>query len=278
MPIVACWHANYITFARPNGQRLVGRDPFQMASISDIDKAKLPTHVAIIMDGNGRWAKQKGEHRIFGHQNGVASVRDVTEAAAELGVKYLTLYAFSTENWNRPKAEVDALMELLVGTIHKEVPTLNKNKISLNAIGNLKSLPENCYNELMDAIKQTSKNDRMTLVLALSYSSKWEIIDAVKKIAEKAKKNEISASNIDEKLFSSNLCTSGMPDPELLIRTSGEQRISNFLLWQIAYAELYFTEKLWPDFHKEDFYDAILDYQNRERRFGKTSEQIVASK
>ncbi len=248
-----------------------------MASISDIDKSKLPVHIAIIMDGNGRWAKQKGEHRIFGHQNGVASVRDVTEAAAELGIKYLTLYAFSTENWNRPKAEVDALMELLVGTIHKEVPTLNKNKIRLNAIGNLRSLPGNCYKELMDAIGQTSKNDRMTLVLALSYSSKWEIIDAVKKIAERAKKNEVAVNDIDEKIFSSALCTHGMPDPELLIRTSGEQRISNFLLWQIAYAELYFTEKLWPDFHKEEFYEAILDYQNRERRFGKTSEQISAS-
>lgn len=249
-----------------------------MASISDIDKTKLPAHVAIIMDGNGRWAKQKGEHRIFGHQNGVSSVRDVTEAAAELGIKFLTLYAFSTENWSRPKAEVDALMELLVSTIHKEVATLNKNKIRLKAIGNLKSLPGNCYSELMDAIEQTSKNDRMTLVLALSYSSKWEIIDAVKQLAEKARKNEIKPDAIDEKMFSSHLCTNEIPDPELLIRTSGEQRISNFLLWQIAYAELYFTEKFWPDFTKEDFYDALLDYQNRERRFGKTSEQIVTSK
>ncbi len=249
-----------------------------MAAISDIDKNKLPRHVAIIMDGNGRWAKQKGEHRIFGHQHGVASVKNVTEAAAELGIQYLTLYAFSTENWNRPKAEVDALMELLVSTIHKEVETLNKNKIRLKVIGNLKSLPGNCCKELMDAIHQTSQNDRMTLVLALSYSSKWEIIDAVKQLAEKTKKNEITPDDIDEKLFSSHLCTNGIPDPELLIRTSGEQRISNFLLWQIAYAELYFTEKLWPDFHKEDFYDAILDYQNRERRFGKTSEQLKGNK
>lgn len=245
-----------------------------MASISDIDKSKLPNHVAIIMDGNGRWAKQHGKERIFGHQNGVATVREVTEAAAEIGINYLTLYAFSTENWNRPKAEVDALMGLLVSTIHKEVPTLNKNKIRLWAIGNLKSLPGNCYNELMDAIEQTSKNTRLTLVLALSYSSKWEIIDAVKQISEKVKKNEISIEEIDEKTIASSLCTNGIPDPELLIRTSGEQRISNFLLWQIAYSELYFTEKLWPDFHKEDFFDALLDYQNRERRFGKTSEQI----
>lgn len=246
-----------------------------MASISDIDKNKLPKHVAVIMDGNGRWAKQKGEHRIFGHQNGVASVKEVTEAAAELGISYLTLYAFSTENWNRPKEEVDALMELLVGTIHKEVTTLNKNKIRLKAIGNLKSLPTNCYNELMDAIEQTSGNDRLTLVLALSYSSKWEIIDSIKQIAEKVKNNQIAIDKIDDSIFSSHLCTAGIPDPELLIRTSGEQRISNFLLWQIAYAELYFTETLWPDFHKEDFFEAILDYQNRERRFGKTSEQIT---
>ena len=245
-----------------------------MASISDIDKSKLPNHVAIIMDGNGRWAKQHGKERIFGHQNGVASVREVTEAAAEIGINYLTLYAFSTENWNRPKEEVDALMGLLVSTIHKEVETLNKNQIRLKAIGNLKSLPESCYNELMDAIRQTSKNTHMTLVLALSYSSKWEIIDAVKQIAEKVKKNEFSIEEIDEKIFTSSLCTNGIPDPELLIRTSGEQRISNFLLWQIAYAEFYFTEILWPDFHKKDFFDAILDYQNRERRFGKTSEQI----
>ena len=245
-----------------------------MASIADIDKNKLPNHTAIIMDGNGRWAKQKGKLRIFGHQHGVAAVREVTEAAAELGIQYLTLYAFSTENWNRPKAEVDALMELLVSTIHKEVKTLNKNNIRLKAIGNFKSLPKNCYNELMDAIEQTSKNDRMTLVLALSYSSKWEIIEAVKLVAQEVKKGELSADEINEKLFSSHLCTKNIPDPELLIRTSGEQRISNFLLWQIAYSELYFTEKLWPDFRKEDFYEAILDYQNRERRFGKISEQL----
>ena len=246
-----------------------------MITISDIDKTRLPAHVAIIMDGNGRWAKQQGQHRIFGHQQGVKSVREVTEAAAELGIKYLTLYAFSTENWNRPKAEVDALMELLVSTIHKEVATLNKNKIRLQAIGNIKSLPVNCQKELADAIQQTAANPNLTLVLALSYSSKWEILDAVKQIAEKVKKGEVLPAAIDEKLLSAHLCTKGIPDPELLIRTSGEERISNFLLWQIAYSELYFTEKLWPDFGKEEFFTAILDYQNRERRFGKTSEQVT---
>ncbi len=245
-----------------------------MVLISDIDKSKLPKNVAIIMDGNGRWAKQKGEHRIFGHQNGVSAVREVTESAAELGIQFLTLYAFSTENWNRPAEEVNALMELLVSTISKEVKTLNKNKIRLQAIGNLKSLPGNCHEELMNAIKETEQNDRMTLVLALSYSSKWEIIEAVKSVAEKVKKNEIAPEKINETVFTSYLTTKNIPDPELLIRTSGEQRISNFLLWQIAYAELYFTEKLWPDFHKEDFFEAVLDYQNRERRFGKTSEQL----
>lgn len=249
-----------------------------MTAISDIDKSKLPGHIAIIMDGNGRWAKQKGKLRIFGHQHGVAAVRNVTEAAAELGVKFLTLYAFSTENWNRPKHEVDALMELLVSTINKEVKTLNKNKIRLQAIGDLKSLPKNCHAELMDAIQQTSANGRMTLVLALSYSSKWEILDAVKQLAEKVKQGKISSKEIDEKLFESHLCTTDIPDPELLIRTSGEQRISNFLLWQIAYSEFYFTEKLWPDFGKDDFYEAIHDYQNRERRFGKTSEQVAPPK
>jgi undecaprenyl diphosphate synthase len=245
-----------------------------MAGITDINKTKLPKHVAIIMDGNGRWAKQQGKLRIFGHQQGVLSVREVTEAAAELGIRYLTLYAFSTENWNRPKSEVDALMELLVSTIHKEVSTLNKNMIKLAAIGNIKSLPENCQAELADAILQTSKNDRLTLVLALSYSSKWEIIDAVKKISGKVKNNEITVEKIDEDLFASQLSTAGIPDPELLIRTSGELRVSNFLLWQIAYSELYFTETLWPDFRKEHFFNAILDFQNRERRFGKTSEQM----
>jgi undecaprenyl diphosphate synthase len=239
-----------------------------------IDISKLPEHIAIIMDGNGRWAKQKGKTRIFGHHNGVTAVRETTEAAAELGVKYLTLYAFSTENWTRPKYEVDSLMKLLVKTINKETKTLNKNNIRLLAIGNLDSLPKDCREELNDAMSKTAGNTRMSLVLALSYSSKWEILNAVKQMANDALKNKINIDNIDQEQFSSYLTTRGIPDPELLIRTSGEFRVSNFLLWQIAYAELYFTQKLWPDFRKEDLYEAIYDYQSRERRFGKTSEQL----
>ncbi|MEY4595380.1 MAG: hypothetical protein RIQ47_1790 [Bacteroidota bacterium] len=236
--------------------------------------SRLPQHVAIIMDGNGRWAKRQGEQRIFGHQHGVRAVRDTTEAAAEIGIKYLTLYAFSTENWNRPKAEVDALMGLLVQTIHAETETLNKNNIRLLAIGDLQSLPGNCYNQLQEAIAATAGNKRMSLVLALSYSSKWEIIDAVKKISREVKAGQLEVENISEDLFNNYLTTSTIPDPELLIRTSGEHRISNFLLWQIAYAELYFTDKLWPEFSKEDFYAALVDYQQRERRFGLVSEQL----
>lgn len=241
-----------------------------------IDYSKLPQHVAIIMDGNGRWAKRQGENRIFGHENGVKSVRDTVEAAAEIGVKYLTLYAFSTENWNRPQEEVMALMQLLVHTISAETATLNKNKIRLQAIGDLKSLPTDCFNELQEAIENTKNNSRMTLVLALSYSSRWEIINAVKEIATQIENKKINASEINETTIQNYLCTNNMPDPELMIRTSGEHRISNFLLWQLAYAELYFTDKLWPDFRKEDLYEAILDYQTRERRFGKTSEQLIS--
>ncbi len=242
-----------------------------------INLEKLPEHIAVIMDGNGRWAKQKGKLRIFGHQNGVAAVRDTVEAAAELGVKYLTVYAFSTENWNRPQFEVNALMELLVSSINKERKTLQKNNIRLQAIGDIKSLPKKCIKELTEAIELTRDNTRMTLVLALSYSSRWEIVNAVKSIAEDIKSEKISADKIDEKLFSSYLCTKDMPDAELLIRTSGEHRISNFLLWQIAYAELYFTNKFWPDFRKEDLYEAIVSYQQRERRYGMTSEQVTSS-
>lgn len=247
-----------------------------MSLKENINPAKLPQHVAIIMDGNGRWAKQQGAQRIYGHENGVRSVRDTVEAAAELGIRYLTLYAFSTENWNRPKEEVIALMQLLVHTISAETKTLNENNIRLQAIGDLKSLPQDCYNELQEAIEKTKNNSRTTLVLALSYSSRWELTDALKQIAEKVENKTLSAMAITEETINAHLCTAGMPEPELMIRTSGEHRISNFLLWQLAYAELYFTDKLWPDFRKEDLYEAILDYQNRERRFGKTSEQLIS--
>ncbi len=241
-----------------------------------INPSKLPQHIAIIMDGNGRWAKQKGAERIYGHENGVISVRETVEAAAEIGIKYLTLYAFSTENWNRPQEEVMALMQLLVHTINAETPTLNKNNIRLMAIGNLKSLPGDCYAELQEAIEKTKNNSRTTLVLALSYSSRWEITNAIKQIAEQVENKTLSAAEINENTITSHLCTADIPEPELMIRTSGEHRISNFLLWQLAYAELYFTETLWPDFRKENLYQAIVDYQNRERRFGKTSEQLIS--
>lgn len=236
--------------------------------------SRLPSHVAIIMDGNGRWAQRQGEQRVFGHQNGVKAVREATEAAAELGIKYLTLYAFSTENWNRPQEEVNALMELLVYTINAERETLDKNNIRLLAIGDLESLPEKCHNELMQAIENTSVNTRMSLVLALSYSSRWEITRAIKNINADTASGKIRNNEIDETLVSSYLSTSGIPDPELLIRTSGETRISNFLLWQMAYTEFFFTDKLWPEFTKEDLYTALIDYQNRERRFGLISDQI----
>lgn len=239
-----------------------------------IDKERLPKHIAVIMDGNGRWAKQRGKLRVFGHENGVTAVRNTVEAAAELGVDYLTLYAFSTENWNRPKKEVDALMSLLVKSLHKETATLNKNNIKLNAIGDLHSLQNKTYDELMKAIDNTKENNRTILTLALSYSSRWEIKQAVKNIAQKVKEGNLMPEEIDENIIGQHLTTFNIPDPELLIRTSGEQRISNFLLWQIAYSELYFCEKFWPDFSKEDFYHTIVSYQNRERRFGKTSEQI----
>ena len=242
--------------------------------MNTLNKDKIPNHIAIIMDGNGRWAKKQGEDRIFGHHEGVNSVREIVEAAAEIGVKYLTLYAFSTENWNRPKEEVDALMELLVATISMETPQLNKNGVKLEAIGNLKSLPTDCLNELQESINITKNNTRLTLILALSYSSKWEITNGVKEIASKVAEGKLKAEEITEEIISASLCTTKYPDPELMIRTSGEHRISNFLLWQLAYAEFYFTDKLWPDFRKDDFFEAINSYQSRERRFGKTSEQI----
>jgi undecaprenyl diphosphate synthase len=239
-----------------------------------IDLLKLPQHIAIIMDGNGRWAKGKGKLRVFGHRNGVLSVRDVVEGAGEIGIKYITLYTFSSENWNRPKLEVSAIMELMISTIHKEINNFMKNNIRLNAIGDLKMLPEKCYNELTSAIDKTSANTGIVLTLALSYSSRREIVQAAKDIARKVQIGELDIADIDEETFENNLYTSGMPNPELLIRTSGEYRISNYLLWQIAYAELYFTPKLWPDFRRDDLFEAIADYQKRERRFGMISEQL----
>ncbi len=239
-----------------------------------IQLEKLPRHIAIIMDGNGRWAKERGQERTFGHQNGVTAVRETIEAAAELGIKYLTLYAFSTENWNRPQNEINALMQLLVDTINAEIDTLNKNNISLKAIGDLALLHTETLRELQDAIDITASNTGTDLILALSYSSRWEITHAVKQIAKDVFEKKLSWENITQDSVSSNLSTSNFPDPELLIRTSGEYRLSNFLLWQLAYSELYFTPVLWPDFRKDNLYEAIIDFQKRERRFGLTSEQV----
>jgi len=235
---------------------------------------KLPKHIAIIMDGNGRWAKGKGMFRVFGHQNGVKAVKEAAEASAEVGIQFLTLYAFSTENWSRPKDEINALMELLVSTIRKETKTLIKNNIKLEAIGDISDLPKKCQSELAEAIEETKHNTRLTLILALSYSAKWDMINAIKKIATKVKEGTMKVEEIVEAFVDENLSTAAYPHPELMIRTSGEQRISNFLLWEMAYSELYFTPKLWPDFNREDLYEAILDYQQRERRFGKISEQV----
>ena len=240
-----------------------------------IDIQRLPQHIAVIMDGNGRWAKERGKARLFGHQSAIQAVREVCEGCAELGVKYLTLYAFSTENWNRPLAEVSGLMSLLATTITKEVGTLNKNSIKLNAIGDLKSLPETNYELLMQAIDSTSHNTRMTLTIALSYSGRWDLTQASRRMAKDAAEGKLNPDEITENTIATYLSTGGMPDPELMIRTSGEERISNFLLWEMAYSELYFTPKYWPDFRKDDLYEAILNYQRRERRFGKTSEQMT---
>lgn len=244
-------------------------------SKEQINTDQIPQHIAVIMDGNGRWAKEKGKFRIFGHENGVKAVREVSEGCAELGIKYLTLYAFSTENWNRPKVEVNALMTLLVKTIKKETATLVKNGIRLEAIGDRNTLPKDCRRELEEAIETTKDNSKMTLILALSYSAKWDIVNATRDIVKRAIDGEISEEEVNEDLINSSLTTHKYPHPELMIRTSGEHRISNFLLWEIAYSELYFTNVLWPDFRKEHLHDAIIDYQNRERRFGKTSEQIT---
>jgi undecaprenyl diphosphate synthase len=239
-----------------------------------IDKDKIPVHIAVIMDGNGRWARQQGRSRVVGHQHGVTAVREVTEAAAEMGVKYLTLFAFSTENWQRPREEINALMSLLVNTLNSEIETLMKNNIALRAIGNLESLPDDVRDKLMKTVEDTSGNDGMKLVLALSYSARWEITHAARQIARAVKNGEINPDSIDEKLFAHYLLTYDIPDPDILMRTSGEYRISNFLLWQIAYTELYFTRKFWPDIRKEDLYEAIVDFQQRERRFGRISEQM----
>lgn len=245
-----------------------------MNTKDQILKGKLPNHLAIIMDGNGRWAKNQGLLRVIGHENGTKAVREVVEASAEIGIKHLTLYAFSTENWNRPKIEVQTLMKLLVKSLKKEIKTLQDNNIKLLAIGNLNDLPKKAKEELLDVIEKTKTNNRMTLTLALSYGSREELINVVKELSNKVKNNIISIESIDESIINKHLYTQNLPDVDLLIRTSGEQRISNFLLWQIAYAELYFTNILWPDFKKQDLYDALINYQSRERRFGKTSEQL----
>lgn len=246
-----------------------------MDFLQQINLSNVPTHIAVIMDGNGRWAKNQGHHRLYGHNFGVESVREVLKGAMELKVKYLTLYAFSTENWSRPKEEVEGLMDLLVRTIAGEVEELNEKGIRLLTIGDIEGLPENCKIELKKAIDVTSHNKETTLILALNYSARWEIVNATKIIAEKIQKGELSPDQISDKTITDSLNTKDIPDPELLIRTSGEHRISNFLLWQIAYTEFYFTDVLWPDFKKEDLFKAVLDYQSRERRFGMVSEQIT---
>jgi len=245
-----------------------------MSLENTINKDNIPKHVAIIMDGNGRWAKKQGLMRAFGHENGTKSVRVVVETAAKLGIENLTLYAFSTENWNRPKLEVDTLMKLLINSLKNELKTLQDNDIKLHTIGNLEKLPKSAQKELLEVIKKTENNSRMTLTLALSYGSREELISAIRNISSKVKNNIISIDAIDESIINQHLYTQNLPDVDLLIRTSGEHRISNFLLWQIAYAELYFTDILWPDFTEQDLYEAIISYQKRERRFGKTSEQI----
>ncbi|GAA3765721.1 isoprenyl transferase [Flavobacterium ginsengiterrae] len=245
-----------------------------MNLLDSIDQTNLPKHLAIIMDGNGRWAKQQGFLRAFGHENGTKSVKKTITTCAKLGIEYLTLYAFSTENWNRPKLEVEALMKILINSLKKELVTLQENNIRLNAIGNLEKLPKSAQKELLDVIDKTKNNTRLTLTLALSYGSREELVNAVRAISDKVKNNIISIDTIDDSIINEHLYTQNLPDVDLLIRTSGEHRISNFLLWQIAYAELYFTNVLWPDFKDQDLYEAIISYQKRERRFGKTSEQI----
>lgn len=246
-----------------------------MSDLSKIDLNNTPNHVAIIMDGNGRWAKKQGQMRLYGHNFGVESIRETLKAARELKVKYLTLYAFSTENWNRPKEEVDGLMDLLVRSLSNEIKELSDSGVRLITIGDLDGMPEYCQTELKEAMETTKENSDLTLILALNYSARWEIVNALKKIVQATEQGSLESAKIDADLISENLTTNGIPDPELLIRTSGEHRVSNFLLWQIAYTEFHFTEVLWPDFRKEDFYKAVLDYQSRERRFGMVSEQLT---
>lgn len=245
-----------------------------MTLLNKINKDRLPKHIAIIMDGNGRWAQKKGKNRVFGHQQGAKSVKEIVRASGELGIEYLTLYAFSTENWKRPKLEIDALMSLLVNAINSETKELIQSNVRLLAIGNHEILPKNVKKKLYEAIDKTKNNTGLSLVLALSYSAKWEIIEATKQIAKQVVENKISIDEINEDVFDKHLSTNGLPHPELMIRTSGEYRISNFLLWQLAYSELYFTDLLWPEFNKEELYRALIDFQQRERRFGKTSEQV----
>lgn len=240
----------------------------------EIQKNKVPSHVAVIMDGNGRWAKLKGQPRVFGHTNGVTSVREIIEACIEINVEFLTLYAFSTENWNRPKLEVKTLMSLLVSSLKKELVSFQKNNVKLNTIGNLEDLPKSAKKELLDVIEKTKNNTALTLTLALSYGARAEIVNVIKNISKKVVNNELALEEITENIINNHLYTFSLPDVDFMIRTSGEKRISNFLLWQIAYAEMYFTDTFWPDFRKENFFNAIIEYQNRERRFGKTSEQI----
>jgi undecaprenyl diphosphate synthase len=246
----------------------------QESLLEKVDKGRLPRHIAIIMDGNGRWAEEKGQDRLYGHFHGVESVRNIVEGSAELGLEYLTLYAFSTENWDRPQQEVEGLMSLLVETIRKEVPTLNKNNIRLHVIGDINMLPKFAQDELAEALEMTSRNTGLNLVMALSYSSRWELVNAVKNIGIDVKAGKIDPATINQDTLQQYLSTSNLPDPELMIRTSGEYRISNFLLYQLAYAELYFTSTRWPDFRKDNLYEAIIDFQGRERRFGKTGQQI----
>lgn len=265
---------NFTTFAAQSKVSSFTVSFCKMSLKNSINTQRLPRHIAIIMDGNGRWAEERGEDRLFGHFHGVESVRNIVEGCAELGIEFLTLYAFSTENWDRPADEVSGLMELLVDTIRKEVPTLNKNNIRLNVIGDMGMLPKAAYNELQEAIKETGHNTGLNLIMALSYSSRWEITNAVKEIAKAAKAGLLVPDEINQTTIQQYLTTADFPDPELMIRTSGEYRISNFLLYQLAYSELYFTNTLWPDFRKENLYEAIIDFQSRERRFGKTGEQI----